>query len=114
MQNNICNARYSDRQEPEGVPSEGLGVLERQSQVRKDILPICIHAHDHALSSYSTIVITTLVVPVSLTDVAQHPRPCVCGEVLTEYTRRRREAYTGGVAAVEGAVRRHGGRFGFG
>jgi hypothetical protein len=77
-----------------GVPSEGLGILERQSQaqVRKDILPICTlpictHARDHFLRSYSTIVIATLVIPVVLTDVAQHPRPCVCGEVLNEYPR---------------------------
>jgi hypothetical protein len=68
------------------VPSEGLGVLERQSQaqVRKDILPICTHARDHTLRSCNTIVIATLVVPIALTDVAQHPRPCVCGEVLNE------------------------------
>lgn len=75
--------------EKEGVISEGLGVLERQSQaqVRKDILPICTHARDNALRSYSTVVIATLAIPVALTDVAQHPRPCVCGEVLNEYPR---------------------------
>jgi hypothetical protein len=73
-----------------GVPSEGLGVLERrqsQAELRKDILPVCTHARDHALRSYGTIVFTTLTIPITLTDVAQHPRPCVCGVVLNEYPR---------------------------
>ena len=73
----------------EDVPSEGLGVLERQSQVqvRKNILPICSHASGHTLRSHNTIVVATLVIPVSLTDVAQHPRPYACGEVLNECPR---------------------------
>lgn len=86
----ICNARDTATDKKGGsVPSEGLGVLERQSraQVRKDILPICTHARDHALSNFSTIVIATLAIPVALTDVAQHPRPCVRGEVMNENPR---------------------------
>ena len=74
-----CEIQRPTTKDSEGMFLEGLGVLERQSraQVWKSILPICTNARDHALRGYSTIVIVNLAIYVSLTDVVQHPRPCV-------------------------------------
>lgn len=91
MQCNAMRDTATDKKR-RGELSEGLGVvLERQShaQVRKDILLICTHTRDHALTSHTIIVIATLAIPVALIDVtvAQHSRPGVCREVLNKYSR---------------------------
>ena len=65
--------------------SESLRVLEGQShaQVRKNVLPICTHACDHTLRSYSMIIIATLTILITLTDTTQR----ICGEILNKYPR---------------------------
>jgi hypothetical protein len=81
----IYNAKFTTtRDEGVSVSEEGLGALKRHPHIRGNIPPI-LTRHDAA---------TIILVAIASTDVAQHPGPHGCSEVLNKQPRGYGQAST--------------------